>query len=505
MKLDPLIVRAFGKALAVWVATYVLIVHALVIWKWSSYPVNPPVSDHPTDSVVVENGNIQESYETVVATLQASIEKRHSDLQSLQTTVQELQALVQDYENTRGVVAQQRLDLQQRKQHMADALVRHMDESTDLKADPEQMATLLGQAFDVSKFDLRRYENLSEEPELFDTLWQLELEELYSYETAEDLEQAFTEAIRALEQAQIETSPARKRDLYQRLNLPQVRTYYENMDWRSIFSKSCSALVDESDERVPVQDVDEDRQDEIDRFVTTQLGLLNMQFGARSQRTFKNVNENGQIIDMTQWPLVLQPVYESFEDAFQKQVDDIIEYVKAHHAHVLEETDSPGTPTKSTATCINQPYQTVRWLEAGLLAWYKRSDIRQAIIDCVREDYGKDTNVILDAVLLSDVDNYFGDSNTPPPSLLTDKVTLRQLLDTPFVTQQGGSMIDQLIDTISGYNDSLDQWMDETILSILQQHEGKMPKDDSAGVGRVIIQRLLRMAGKVEIPRIQKA
>mmetsp|Transcript_14316 Transcript_14316/g.17265 ORF Transcript_14316/g.17265 Transcript_14316/m.17265 type:complete len:240 (-) Transcript_14316:33-752(-) len=168
---------------------------------------------------------------------------------------------------------------------------------------------------------------------------------------------------------------------------------------------------------------------------------------------------------------------EVVDDAIEDAEEKLEEAIVKRQALAAEHADD---------NCI-QP-SDVEWLvDEGLDALERKRDLRSVLVKLLRSlDAESANNVILDAMLP------WKPPHKPPAK---DKINLRQIMDTPLLSQQSPHWIDFAVDQVSGHIDFLDQAIDNIL-----QGQGK--DDDS--VGKVLVANILKLAGKVQVPNLLK-
>ena len=125
--------------------------------------------------------------------------------------------------------------------------------------------------------------------------------------------------------------------------------------------------------------------------------------------------------------------------------------------------------------CLEES-QLVEMMDEGLLALHKRADLRSVLIQKVAELVPTAKEVILDMDL---------PMPQPKRGVEKEKINLRNVLDSQLL-EKASTWVDKLVELCGGYHDSLDQYFDSIA--------------GDRSVGRSIVSKLLREAGKVDIP-----
>jgi len=166
-------------------------------------------------------------------------------------------------------------------------------------------------------------------------------------------------------------------------------------------------------------------------------------------------------------PVLLSSTEERLLTLRQEMIDSIEDaYMKEPIAQVEVENGD----------CVS-PEEATEWLEAGIDAFYRGKDERQAILRAMVSSGRDVSSVILDA-------NIPDETREPTPQL----TNMRQLVDGPLVTEVAG-LINKGIDLVGGYIDPLDQWLDE---------KAKTNPD----LGKAAVATFMRQMGEIGIPSL---
>jgi hypothetical protein len=167
-----------------------------------------------------------------------------------------------------------------------------------------------------------------------------------------------------------------------------------------------------------------------------------------------------------------------------------------------ESSASAQTASKDYSDCV-LTQSVVPWVEVGLDALERKKDVRAALLHRLAMENIDTSRIILDA----DLDDSFSSVNA---AKLRQKlarpqqaVSLRRLLGMPVTTQFAPTIVDGVLDLISGYNDALDQVLDSIIVAhqtALAASGDENVDSDRSSIGKELIYRLLELSGKVQLP-----
>jgi hypothetical protein len=199
--------------------------------------------------------------------------------------------------------------------------------------------------------------------------------------------------------------------------------------------------------------------------VTASAGPSEAEVQERVEAVRDAIHDRLQVFlaERSDWPVSLRESSEQVEAAY-------FEIISAHVASFQESLPEVPSSTEETATGCVSTDKALGWLAVALNAMYRKQDIRQALIQEIR-----DGTLILDAILPE-----------PNPALERSTTNLRHLLDTP-LTHQASQWIDYVLEHLSGYNDLLDYWLDKIF-----QHEER--------IGSSVVHHVLQTAGKFAMP-----
>jgi len=118
--------------------------------------------------------------------------------------------------------------------------------------------------------------------------------------------------------------------------------------------------------------------------------------------------------------------------------------------------------TKIPGSCIRIS-QAESLIEAGLQAVERKQDLRRAILTAMSFEGIDTSKVILDAILEDEEDAAFLAAAAMSENMDEMHFTWRQVLDRPLTKSVTQSWLPFFLDVIGGYNDHLDQWLDQKV------------------------------------------
>jgi hypothetical protein len=195
-------------------------------------------------------------------------------------------------------------------------------------------------------------------------------------------------------------------------------------------------------------------------------------------------------------PIVLIDGLERIQFAIKLRVDEVSKFLAS------DNSASAQTASKDYSDCV-QTQSVVPWIEVGLDALERKKDIRPALLRRLAMESIDTSHIILDADLDDSFDSVNAAKLRQKLSRPQDTVSLRRLLAMPITTQFAPTIVDRALDLVSGYNDALDQVLDSIIVAhqtALAANDDDNDDTDRSSIGKELIHRLLELAGKVQLP-----
>ena len=261
-----------------------------------------------------------------------------------------------------------------------------------------------------------------------------------------------------------DSTPDTLQDLF-RNALDELRTLKsraDHIDW-SVFGGIVSTRHDRVAPEPPVCTIDESANGRVTVKTNPNLARKSDLFMARDD-VLSMINER---VDPESLPDILAT--EGVIERMEEEVIGAIETVVASQESSSE---------VDYGSCVEEDV-LMDMLEQGLVAIKTRKDLQSVLTNYVKELQPDEPALILDAQL-------------PPPSRPyvppRETVSLRELLNTEML-HQSATLIDIVADTIGGYNDMIDDYIDRLER---QRNEGS--------VGKALVAQLLELAGKLRIP-----
>jgi len=139
---------------------------------------------------------------------------------------------------------------------------------------------------------------------------------------------------------------------------------------------------------------------------------------------------------------------------------------------------------ESGSSCFDEDL-VATLVSAGVEAQMARADVREALRKAVLE---YDPNISDDDLIL-DADLGVPREDTPNRAHSHDgnggSINLRSMIDSPLL-KKSVDWIDALVDAVGGYNDELDQYLDD----LIQLH-------DTTSIGKIVVEKTLEKVGRV--------
>ncbi|KAL7571856.1 hypothetical protein ACA910_002932 [Epithemia clementina (nom. ined.)] len=178
------------------------------------------------------------------------------------------------------------------------------------------------------------------------------------------------------------------------------------------------------------------------------------------------------------------------------------------------EQDEDGE-NDADGNCVTTEDVHALW-HAGLVAVERQQDLNRALLTTLAQQGVDTSHVILDAILpesQSALDRMLADHHgdfieharvSGVPAVWDGEMpfTWRQVLDRPWTKTVTKSWLPWLIDAIGGYNDALDEWLDQTIPSSLTKTMGDGQERVVDETGEILYEQVLKLAGQYPLPRV---
>lgn len=432
--------KAVRNAILIWIVLYFVVIHCFVIWNWDS--------DISVPDDIVLNETIP-WYET---------EEHKQDMERLEATIS---AVEKELFNTQAL---------QNKMTVLIRKIKKAKENLQRAKEPAKIVLFRDMKKQQKRNPILR--NVHEPSRLIDLLEVANLRETYPMDTA--LRQVFRVALKDIAK-NIEMADSIDWSVLRKILQDDLRVPERTLAPAAPCPTAGTAATTIGNTAAAVaQDLYADavRVEEMQKHMNQVRNELNKRRGG-----------GGGMHDAlpVSFPETVARLEEMRNQAAAQIAAKRAEIVARFEQGQQQQTTT--TTTQESKQCL-QAQQVLPWLEAGLDSIYRGKDPRQGMTRAFREDSTVDTTgIILDAALPEATD----DSKTPISRKKTRK-TLRQWLNTP-LTQDLGTLINYGIDSASGYNDPLDQYLDE----LAKKHPD---------LGEAAVQTLLKAAGSIPIPEV---
>ena len=167
------------------------------------------------------------------------------------------------------------------------------------------------------------------------------------------------------------------------------------------------------------------------------------------------------------------------EERFKLALDDIHGFAYDLEEMVQQQTTDGATKTSSSSSCSIDKELVASMISAGLNAQTARADVQEALRRAILQH---DPAMSVDDLIL---DADLGGAGTCGGSSGVKSINLRSIIDTPLLIKSI-DWIDVVVDTIGGYSDGLDQYLD----SLTGLH-------GTTSVGEILVEGILEQAGNV--------
>lgn len=435
------VATAAVKALALWIAVYVALAHCFVVWKWQTphyYLQSDAIASISAPTTIV----IDPSVAAAAAAVEANTLLR---LQQLDELAEKLQMAV-DHSRQRNRAMEQQLSELGRLATMANEAAISADDAFTTDDDDDDTTTAA--ASTEKLHELLRRSNLS------DFVSPSAIAESFALATAE-LEQLVVDrnwdAVAAVLN---EDYPSRDAIVVETTATMSCRAGGGGGASQAQFDQAQKLVMDtfasQRDASVPVS------------FPET-VAMLRKTLRAAVAKAASDASSAAASTNVQ--PPTTSSSMESFEAAAAACGD----------------------------SCLTSEDQVLPWLEAGLDALMRHQDVRSALLKAMDADEIDTSKIILDADFPADRQKQRqrrdDDSDIDGPAAMV-KINLRQLLDKPTL-HESSAIVDWLLDFVSGKHDGLDDFMDKYVYA-------NVPNDRD--VGKFAVERLLKVAGKVNLP-----
>ena len=178
-------------------------------------------------------------------------------------------------------------------------------------------------------------------------------------------------------------------------------------------------------------------------------------------------------------PKSVKSASDLLEERFKLALDDIHGFAYDLEEMVQQQTTNGATKTSSSSSCSIDKELVASMISAGLNAQTARADVQEALRRAILQH---DPAMSVDDLIL---DADLGGAGTCGGSSGVKSINLRSIIDTPLLIKSI-DWIDVVVDTIGGYSDGLDQYLD----SLTGLH-------GTTSVGEILVEGILEQAGNV--------
>jgi hypothetical protein len=468
------VASACGRAIGAWFVLYLIWMHLLVVWEWSSGdPVTVATGMVALEVVenvgVVENViEIEEVIEYVVIEAEedenatAFIAEQEAEIVLVETDLESLDALL--------------LKLRSEMKKVETATVEAFTQRTTLKIVLERVNEMVKKGMpDI--LDLIEKDDSSNKPPTLDRLVEFytNIKELgVTKVPAKDFENWIDGAIDALDDQIEEKDTVLWQNVTAILRRKDLNYSVANRDVADAISKQ-ECPMEDSDVSLVTEDLLEDELRNVVKMLRKRASL--------------------------DPPIFLTPILEHIQEDIKLGVGEVVEIVSSEKRGKVK---AASNASQDYSNCVLSR-NVVPWVEVGLEALEREKDIRPALLRRLAMDSIDTSNIILDA----DFDDDESSSATNAAKLRQklsrpqQTVSLRRLLATPIMTQLAPTIVDQGLELVSGYNDAFDQLLD----SIIVAHQSSLAATgednfgtDRSSLGKEVVHRLLEFSGRFKVP-----
>lgn len=459
------VASACGRALGAWLLVYLVWMHLLVVWEWSSgdpvtvaTPLVSLVDTNASASSLSLNATLEiekeeDEYTTAfIAEKETEIAHMESDLKSLEVMIVKLQAETKKLNAAVLTTMAQRMTLKAVKERVERMVKKGMLTVIESAESGEGFAFTTAPVLD----GLVKFYGRIKEAEVTDI-------------PSDVFNKWIQDAIEALEAQIAEKDTV----LWQNVSAIFSR---KDLDFGAIIRKVADAI---SKQECPLEG--------------SGVSLVNEDVLNAKVKVVQDLLKQRRTLDV---PIVLVESLDRLQKLVGLRVEEVTKMLAS------ETSASAQTASKDFLDCV-LTQSVVPWVEAGLDALERKKDIRSALLHRLAMEAIDTSHIILDA----DLDDSFSTVNA---AKLRQKLTrpqqtvsLRRLLAMPITTQFAPTIVDGVLDLVSGYNDALDQVLDSIIVAhqtALAATGDESVDVDRSSIGKELVHRLLEVAGKVQLP-----
>lgn len=465
--------KAFGVAALGWSVFYLSLVHIFVLWKWDSYSVSPR-SRAAALHQMQQAQQRQAAVETTTEIRTVEVDDTATWSQTIAATRDALHAAEADMDRIQVKQAQLQTTLEQMNDTLDNLAVKEKT-LTDLESELSSLPSV-----DASVF--RDGTVPPEESLTFRLEKILSFKDLGLIDDIKDLQEAFTKLSKAMDEYLQEAG--------------------EDVQWEAINNVLQKTYPQKSSDISACPDIPED--DEQGKASSADLKKMESESGAdidaapavTEEDVEKRINEileNARSLykETDQLPVSdetaarLEKVQKQLADEWMERVQEAFDdaaleaktFAAQQNAMSEEDLVSEVVDEEDDDVKCAKSGDVLAVLEAGIEAVHRNRDLRDALHKAMSDRDPELRSVILDA------DLPLGESR---PSI-SGPVTLRQYLDTALLANDVPEWIHAIVDAAGGHNDELDKIIDT------------WPEN----VGEVAVQKLLDLAGQVNLSKIQ--
>lgn len=461
------VASACGRAIGAWFLVYLVWMHLLVVWEWSSgdpvtvatplvdletttFEIDGSSSLSPNVTAELEREEHDEYMTAFVAEQEAEIALVLDDLKMLEVMIVKLRLETKTVNAAVKKTLAHRLTLKVAKERVEAMVKKGMLTVMETAESGEGFAITTAPVLD----GLIRFYSRIKESEMTDI-------------PSDVFNKWITEAIEALE-AQIA-----EKDTVLWRNVSAIFGQ-KDLDFGAVNRKVTDAI---SKQECPLEG--------------SEVSLVSEEVLNDKVKIVKDLLEKRTKLDL---PIVLTDALERIQKVVGLRCGQLSKSLAS------ESSASAQTTSTDYSDCV-LTQSVVPWVEVGLDALERKKDVQAALLHRLAMENIDTSRIILDA----DLDDSFSSVNA---AKLRQKlarpqqtVSLRRLLAMSVTTQFAPTIVDGVLDLVSGYNDALDQVLDSIIVAhqtALAASGDENVESDRSSIGKELIYRLLELAGKIQ-------
>ena len=499
------ILQAFGKAVAIWMLVYLVTVHLYVAWKWDSHAgMEATTTTTTTTTSILMNDT---------AILSSEVEEDSRLLENAAAAAAQLERLEQLTTKLHDEIARTK-ELTRQVQEVTLQMQQANDNAkttkTSSKQPPKDAASINKLLFAAQQHTNAEHQTNIHRPLHLQEFWNLLHRNKNNNKDASNPQDSAAAAMPPTAAAAALQDQATFRQMVRLANNDLVRNIQlqHDVDWAALkvaFDNILSSSTNDDDvalvENNSVSQVDDDdnnnnnscspntaTEEDLEDHVEQIRNILK----ARREGHYAVLQERDAAADDTNdeklipLPVLFPQTLERLKQFLEEQ-----KRVKLQQGAAAAKEQATTTTGAGTQQDCMQSQNVVPWLEAGLDAIYRRKDLRQAILYAIEESSSSVSGadgIILDAEL--NQSNRPGTTNKKTSGSGTNRSrSLRQVIDGPFLSDSMVRFINLVLDSVSGYNDRFDQFIDRLAA-----------QNENSNIGHVIGTRLLKACGRLTLP-----